>query len=245
MKDNNIHEGHRQRLYSRFFKTKAKNMLDYEVLEVLLCFKIPRVNVNPTAHRLINKFGSFNKVLEANVSDLMKVEGVGKNTALFLSGLPIFFDKYLESKSNILEKIDNLEKTVSFIRNRLLNQNNEVFMVIALNMNYEVTNTEILHIGDHSHVEINVKEVMGFVFKNSAKSIILAHNHLTDSCEPSLKDLITTETIYRSLLTIKSTLSDHIIINKNNYYSFFANGIIDKLRDRYNDAKNIGTFIYS
>ena len=245
MNNNNIHEGHRQRLYSRFFNTKAKDMLDYEVLEVLLCFKIPRSNVNPTAHRLINKFGSFNKVLDQSASDLMTVEGIGKNTALFLSSLPIFFNKYLESKSKMLTKIDNLEKTVSFIRDRLLIQDTEVFMVIALGLNYEVIDTNILDFGDFSHVEVNIKEIIKFIFKSNAASVIMAHNHLTDSCEPSVKDLTTTEIIYKGLLSCGTTLSDHIIITRKNYYSFFANGIIDNYRDKYADHKNSKSMLYS
>ena len=79
------HAGHRQRMRERFLCGGLDGFADHEVLELMLFYAIPQRNVNPLAHRLLERFGTLHAVLEASVADLMKVEGVGRHTALLLN----------------------------------------------------------------------------------------------------------------------------------------------------------------
>lgn len=49
----NIHEGHRSRLRERFLNNGAASMEPHVMLELLLCYAIPRGDTNPIAHRLL------------------------------------------------------------------------------------------------------------------------------------------------------------------------------------------------
>ena len=69
-----IHDGHRQRLRQRFVENNLSGFADHEVLELLLFHCIPRKDTNAVAHRLIEQFGSFAKIVEAPASELMKIE---------------------------------------------------------------------------------------------------------------------------------------------------------------------------
>ena len=51
------HSGHRERLRARYAESGFEGFAPHEVLELLLTFAIPRVNVNPLAHRLLERFG--------------------------------------------------------------------------------------------------------------------------------------------------------------------------------------------
>ena len=79
------HAGHRQRMRERFRAGGLEGFADHEVLELMLFYAIPQRNVNPLAHRLLDRFGTLHAVLEAPVEELMKVEGVGQYAALLLS----------------------------------------------------------------------------------------------------------------------------------------------------------------
>ena len=68
--DKNIHDGHRKRLRSKYIKGKEL-LNDHEILELLLGYSIARKDTNPLAHELINKFGSLQKVLNADL-ELLK-----------------------------------------------------------------------------------------------------------------------------------------------------------------------------
>ena len=80
-----IHDGHRQRMRERFQKTGLENFDKHEVLEILLYNCIPRANTNELAHRLIDRFKTVGRVLQASQEELMSVKGVGENTAHYLS----------------------------------------------------------------------------------------------------------------------------------------------------------------
>ena len=77
-----MHEGHRRRLMEKL--RRGDNLFEHELLEILLFNAYPRANVNPVAHALLQRFASINEVISADVDELMLVEGVGENAALYL-----------------------------------------------------------------------------------------------------------------------------------------------------------------
>ena len=80
-----IHEGHRQRLKHRFREDVLDNFEELYVLELLLYYCVSRQDTNPLAHRLLERFGSLNAVLEASAEELEQVEGVGEHISTFLT----------------------------------------------------------------------------------------------------------------------------------------------------------------
>ena len=75
---------HRARLRARFAEAGAQALPDYELLELLLFRIIPRQDVKPIAHRLLDMFGDVASVLSAPTLRLEQVQGVGPAVALEL-----------------------------------------------------------------------------------------------------------------------------------------------------------------
>ena len=84
MMNENLHEGHRARIRASYRERGTAGMSDHELLELLLTYPIARRDVNPLAHRLLDTFGSLQNVLKAEPQELMRVDGIGEQTALFL-----------------------------------------------------------------------------------------------------------------------------------------------------------------
>ena len=102
----NLHEGHRNRMQSRYALGGADGLSDHNLLELLLFYSIPRVDTNETAHRLLETFGSLEGVFKADINTLMSVSGVGEKTARHIK---LVFDiqrriseQKCESKRNML-----------------------------------------------------------------------------------------------------------------------------------------------
>lgn len=57
----------------------------HEIIEFLLYYAIPRQDVNDLAHSLIDRFGTVEAVLHAEIPELTRVEGMGRRTAEFLA----------------------------------------------------------------------------------------------------------------------------------------------------------------
>jgi len=55
-------EGHRKRLRERFLKAGRNALADYELLELVLMYSIPRADTKPMAKALLNKFGKRRRV---------------------------------------------------------------------------------------------------------------------------------------------------------------------------------------
>ena len=85
MADENLHAKHRARMQERVERDGLDSLAEHEALEYLLFLSIPRADTNALAHRLIQHFGDFCKVLEAEPEELMRVEGVGPKSARLIS----------------------------------------------------------------------------------------------------------------------------------------------------------------
>ena len=68
--------GHRQRLRERFLAGEASVQTDAGLLELLLSYAIPRVDVQPLATQLLAEFGNLPGVLAADGETLCKIKGI-------------------------------------------------------------------------------------------------------------------------------------------------------------------------
>ena len=58
-------DGHRQRLRERFLRAGLDGLLDYEAIELLLTYAVPRRDMKPLAKELLEAYGSIEKLLDA------------------------------------------------------------------------------------------------------------------------------------------------------------------------------------
>jgi len=81
---NDATTGHRRRLRQRFLASQPADLSQIELLELLLTFAIPRRDVAPLAHELLERFGGLAHVLGASYSDLLTVPGIGDHAATLI-----------------------------------------------------------------------------------------------------------------------------------------------------------------
>ena len=84
-RDSAAHGGHRARMRQRVQTKGFEGLEPHEIIEFLLFYAIPRQDVNELAHRLIDRFGTVQGVLEAEIPELESVPGVGARTARWLA----------------------------------------------------------------------------------------------------------------------------------------------------------------
>jgi len=70
------------------------------------------------------------------------------------------------------------------------------------------------------------KVVFSAALKGNASSIILAHNHPSGNLRPSQADLDLTKKIQRGGQLLDITVSDHLIITSEGFYSFTDEGLM-------------------
>lgn len=96
----------------------------------------------------------------------------------------------------------------------------EEFMVLLLNRNNQVLGIYPLSRGGVSGTIVDAKLVFSVALKCNASSIILAHNHPSGNLQPSEMDKRLTEKLKRAGEFLDINVLDHIILSRQNYYSF-------------------------
>ena len=78
-----MHGGHRERMRGKYRRGGLEVLAEHEVLELLLYYPIKRVNVNGTAHRLLEE-KRLRELVRQSEEELTEQEGIGEKTAVFL-----------------------------------------------------------------------------------------------------------------------------------------------------------------
>ncbi|MEG2852596.1 MAG: UPF0758 domain-containing protein, partial [Hydrogenoanaerobacterium sp.] len=110
----NPHAGHRKRLRERFIKNGLDNFEKHNVLELLLFNSVPRQDTNELAHRLMEEFGSLSGVFDAPVEELMKLDGIGENSAVLIKLIPAISKVYLDDKNTIGTLVRSTDESINF-----------------------------------------------------------------------------------------------------------------------------------
>lgn len=232
VKNKHNHGGHRQRLKAKVKKFGLNAFAEHEILELLLTYCIPRKDTNSLAHALINKFGSFARVLEADSVQLKEVEGIGEESALFLTTIHKIFEYYLSNRKTDGDKneINSPESSVKYFRNHFRIKNNETFVGLCLNGKGIIVDNFSLVGDSETKVDFTVEFLTKYLVRNAVKQLIIFHTHPHGEVEPSIEDDETTKRIIQLCVPFGVELNDHVIINNSKHYSYRANGKLDSIK---------------
>lgn len=220
-----LHDGHRQRLIQRFLEEDLDNFEPHNVLELLLFYAIPRKDTNELAHVLIDTFGSLKGVFDAPYEELIKVPGIGPNTAALLKLVPSLTRTYYSSDARSII-LDTSEKSGEYFLPYYIGQTEEVVRLACLDAGGKVISNQILHRGSANAAEVNIRKIVNIALRNNAMGVILAHNHPGGLPLPSEEDVATTKSIREALIPMGILLMDHIIVAGQDYVSMARSGII-------------------
>ncbi len=221
---------HRKRLRERFQKTGAEGMHDYELLELLLTFSIPRRDVKPVAKKLISEFGGLSGVLDADQKKLEELSGVGAMSAALIRLVKELYGTYLAENMKKGDVLSSPESVLKFVRVRLSGMTNEAFMVIYMNVKNEVIDYTMLHEGTVDNVAVYPRRIIESALSRHATGIILVHNHPSGNPTPSREDKALTRDIADSATTLDIRVLDHIIVGKDGYFSVMENDLLSPIK---------------
>ncbi len=219
-----IHDGHRQRLRERFILEGLDNFDELHVLELLLFYCMPRKDTNPIAHALLDQFGSFQGVLDASPRDLINVQGVGENVAVFLSLLKATW-RYYEVKSSENNKaLTTVEQCGKYLLPYFVNRNVETVFLLCLDAKCKVIGCRMVGEGSVNSANISVRKIVETALNANATSVVLAHNHPSGAAIPSPEDIQTTKRLGKALGAVEIVLVDHIVVADDDFVSIAQSG---------------------
>lgn len=221
-----LHEGHRQRVKTRYLLEGLDSFEDHQVLEMLLFFCIPMKDTNELAHKMIKEFGSLSGLFEADPKDICKRCEVSENTAILVSLIPSLSRRYFKGKWRDKPVLNSSTKAGEYAVSLFTGRTYEVFFVICLDSQNRVNYAALVHEGTLNEVSVYPRLVVEVVLRHQANSVILAHNHPGGTLNPSNDDIELTKKIKAALEPISVKVVDHIITAGDKYMSFQERNLI-------------------
>lgn len=218
------HDGHRRRMRERLLKNGLNGFAPHEALEVILYNTHARGDTSALARRLLSTFGSFKNVLEARPEQLMRVEGVGEQTAVMLASLLHIFRYYQVCVCQEQRTIANYQDAERYCAALLAGWRTEQFYVVCLNAARQLLGHRLVTEGSLSEVAAYPRIVAEAALNYNAHSVLLCHNHPSGRCLPSEEDVAITRRLQTMLSLMDIRLMDHIIVAGGSTYSMTMHG---------------------
>lgn len=212
-----VHSGHRKRLKESMLQNEFSGIQNHVLLETLLFYSVPVCDTNETAHKLIDTFGSFNAVFEADYHDLMSVDGIGENSAFLIKLINSINKVNVAPNKQSQAIIKSVNDAAELLLPNFIGEKDEKMMVIFLdNSNRVITLKEVAR-GHVNGVNIDKRKLLEQAVRCNASGIILAHNHPHGVAAPSKADINLTSSIASLMKNIDINLVDHLIFNDDEY----------------------------
>lgn len=219
------YQKHRERLRQKYAKA-PEGFHEYELLELLLTYSIPRIDVKPLAKELLTEYGSLAGVICAEAEELSSHKGIGPNTIVFFNLMRDITSRSLGQKAKEKNLMQSPSQVLDFAKTALAGHKDEAFLVIYVNVKNRMENYEIINEGTVDQVVIYPRNVIKNALKHHSTAIIVVHNHPSGECDPSGADIRLTESLKKASSAMDIKLLDHMIVGGSEYFSFLEEGLL-------------------
>ena len=206
----------------KLFEKGPQALKDYELLAILLRTGYEGKSALEVAQRILSQH-SLEKLFSLSIDQLKKLKGVGLSRAAIISaGFELSKRTW---DGNFLHAITSITDILRLIQ-ELRTKHREHLVALYLNARNHLIEKQIISIGSVTEGIVHPREVFSPALKLNAVHIILSHNHPSGDPSPSLDDIAITKRLIKAGKLLGIELLDHVIVSKENHYSFREKGLI-------------------
>ncbi|KKU19298.1 MAG: hypothetical protein A2119_00480 [Candidatus Colwellbacteria bacterium GWA2_46_10] len=202
----------------------VENLKDSELLAILLRTGKAGKNVIEIALQILTKH-SKKRLLQMTYQDLVKIGGIDSAKATTLLAAFELAKRALEVNDTNLPTIESTKDAIAQLTD-LQNLKKEHFITLYINARHKLIHKELISVGTLTANLVHPREVFEPAIIRVAIEIIVAHNHPSGDPAPSSADLEITKRLVEAGKILGIKVLNHIIITKENYFSFQDKGLI-------------------
>ena len=212
----------KERPRERLKEVGPENLSDKELLSIILKTGTKEKNVTELSLELLKKYPleSFNDI---SYQSLINIKGIGEVKALEILATIEIGKRIFLRNNKPLKRLTNAKEIWENMKYLFVNKKQEYFYALYFNTKRELIDKKLLFIGTINESIVHPREIFKEAYKLSATYIVCIHNHPTNDITPSFADLELTKRLIETGKIQGITIVDHIIIGKNNFYSFYEN----------------------
>jgi len=203
----------------KFLENGVGYLSDTDLVAIIIGSGIKGKNFNNIARCVIRRFQKILKNSEQiNIAQLTDIDGVGEIVAMkLIAGIELgrrLYSLHSQEKEIIRSGKDSFEilKDIGFLKKERVD-------AIYLNSRFELLNREMLAVGSLNCTNLLPRDVILPALMCNAAFVVIAHNHPSGDCTPSIEDLELTKRISEALNLVGIQLLDHLVISSKQYTS--------------------------
>lgn len=189
------------------------------------------------AQQLWKTWGSLGNILEAPEEALAASPGMDRESARYLRLTLELARACLEERTDGVRRVADRRTAIDIFLPMFFGRRSEVVGAVLLDSGGRIIYGGIISEGAVSAVPMYSRKLVRMCIDYDAEGVLLAHNHITGSIEPSKQDILTTKQLELALGCIQVRLLDHIILTDRDQFSFTESGLMrtiigENLEDR-------------
>jgi len=176
-------------------------------------------DAEPLAARLIGRFGSLKRVLDASLPQLRAAAG-GHEAAVDAIFAARRLVEAALGEELVGAPVDGADPAVhQYLRSRIGGASEERLHAIFADPAGGYLADEPVVIGSATRIEARVRPLVERALTLGAAGILLAHNHPSGRCRPSDEDIDGTRRLAQIAEALELTLIDHLIVTRTRVFS--------------------------
>ncbi len=215
-----------ERPRERLLESGVGSLKTSELLAIILGSGTKGISAMDLGEMLLNHFGDLETLVDASISDLIQIKGIGKAKAIELKAVFGLAKKLLASTKQNRTPILTSRDAFKFLSDLFYGEKQELLVILLLDAKLNPYHREIIGKGILTEVLVHPREVFAPALRNHAHQLIIAHNHPSGDTTPSAEDLQMTKLLKSSGEILGIPLIDHLIIADQSYYSFKDNYLL-------------------
>ena len=211
----------------RLIKYGKENISNNELIEIILKSGTKSIGLKEISHNILSSVNNINELKNMEISRLEKIMGMSKIKAIELvAAIELGRRVYNDDGYSDLVKLTSPESIVNYFYNEYKNIHQEIFYVVYLDNQKNYIDKKLLFKGTVNYSLVHPREIFKEAYLLSASYIVCVHNHPSGNALPSKNDIELTKMVKEIGNLHGILLMDHIIIGKDNYYSFYEDNYL-------------------
>ena len=202
----------------------AKALSNEELLMIILKSGTKKYSVKELACQLLKSCDGIKGLRDITYQKLLKIEGIGQVKAIELEAI-VELSRRIGVDVDVKDMITctNPETIIYYFNSLFKGKKQEEFYVIYLDNKKKYLDKKKLFVGSINSSVVHPREIFKQAYLLSASYLICIHNHPSGDPMPSREDVNFTDNLDKIGKMHGIYLVDHIVIGKDQYYSFYEN----------------------
>jgi DNA repair protein RadC len=168
---------------------------------------------------------NLNVLGKLSLKELMKVDGIGEARAITIAAA-LELGRRRQANSQQKTIVKSSSDIAHYMQAQLRDKTYEVFMVAYLNRANKIIHIETISEGGITGTIADPRIILKRALEQNAVSIVLCHNHPSGNLKPSKADEHLTQKIKQAAMLFDISVTDHIIVSEDGYFSFADEGML-------------------